>query len=94
MCMGPNASITNNATGTADSATGVLYSAGMCAGADAATVTVRTGGSGGTIICKLGAGTGLSAPPRVFAGGIPYSDLHVTITGTTPIWELEVGKMG
>lgn len=86
---GNNRSVSNNATATADSGSGVLYSAGLCAGADAATITIRTGGSGGTILCKLGAGIGLSAQ-RNFEGGVPYINLHVTITGTTPVWDVEI----
>lgn len=93
MPYGPNLSATGTATATVDAGTGVLYSAGMCAGADAATITIRTGGSGGTIIAKLGAGIGLSQQ-RLFAGGIPYTNLHVTITGTTPVWEVEYGSGG
>jgi hypothetical protein len=65
-------------------------SAGLTAGADAATVTIRTGGASGTILCKLGAAIGLSQQ-RVFVSGVPYSNLHVTVTGTTPVWDLEVG---
>jgi hypothetical protein len=88
---GPHDSVTGTATATADANTGVLYSAGLCAGADAATITVRKGGSGGTILCKLGAAIGLS-DSRTFAGGVPYANLHVTVTGTTPVWELEIGS--
>ena len=93
MCEGPATSIQGTATATADAATGVLLSAGMCAGADAATITVRTGGSGGTVIAKLGAAAGLS-DSRVFVAGVPYANLHVTITGTTPQWDLEVAQLG
>lgn len=78
------------ATGQADAGSGYLLSAGLCAGADAATITVRTGGASGAILCKLGVGIGLSAQ-RVFGSGIPYTDLHVTVTGTTPNWDLEIG---
>lgn len=81
-------SFSGTATGTADSGSGYLLSAGMCAGADAATVTIRTGGSVGTVLCKLGAGAGLS-DSRQFASGVPYSNLHVTVTGTTPQWDVE-----
>lgn len=83
-------SISGNATATADAGTGWLLSANVCGGADAATITVRTGGSGGTILCKIGVGTGLS-DERQFASGVAYSNLHVTVTGTTPVWDLEVG---
>lgn len=90
---GPVQSVSNNATATADAGTGVLYSANVCGGADAATITVRTGGSGGTIICKIGVGTGLSGE-RQFVYGVPYANLHITITGTTPVWDVEIGGSG
>ena len=83
-------SVAGTATATADAGDGFILSAGVCAGADAATITIRTGGSGGTVLCKLGAGIGLSAA-RTFVTGVPYSNLHVTITGTTPQWDVEVG---
>jgi hypothetical protein len=83
-------SVAGVATATADAGSGYLLSAGICAGADAGTITVRTGGSGGTVLCKVGAGIGLSQQ-RVFSAGIPYSNLHVTVTGTTPQWDLEIG---
>lgn len=84
-------SVSGTATGTAKSGTGYLLSAGICAGADAATITIRSGGSGGTVLAKLGAGIGLSAY-RVFASGVPFAgDLHITVTGTTPQWDVELG---
>jgi hypothetical protein len=88
--MGPHSSATGTATATVDSGNGILYSVGICAGADAATVTVRTGGSSGTVIAKIGAGIGLSAQ-RNFVGGKIYNNLHITITGTTPQWDVELG---
>lgn len=87
---GTGRSFTGTATATADANEGFLLSAGLTAGADAATITIRTGGSGGTIIAKLGAAIGLSSQ-RMLVKGVPYSNLHVTITGTTPTWDLEVG---
>lgn len=71
------------ATATLHSGTGVLRGACLTAGADAATAVIRTGGSGGTVIATLGAGIGLSVN-FLPAFLIPYSNLHVTITGTTP----------
>lgn len=87
---GTGRSISGSATASADAGAGFLLSASVCAGADAATVTIRTGGPAGTVICKVGAGIGLSQS-RVFASGVPYANLHVTVTGTTPQWDLEVG---
>jgi hypothetical protein len=83
-------SISGAATATADTGDGFLLSVNVCAVGDAATITVRTGGAAGTVICKLGAGIGLSASRR-YTSGIPYSNLHVTITGTAPVWDVEVG---
>ena len=87
---GTGRSITGTATATAEAGDGFLLSAGLTAGADAATITIKTGGSGGTVICKLGAGIGLSAS-RTLVKGVPFTTLHVTVTGTTPVWEVEVG---
>lgn len=83
-------SLSGTATATADASPGFLLSANVCAGADAATITIRDGGASGPVLCKIGAGIGLSHERR-FTSGIPYSSLHVTITGTTPQWDLEVG---
>ena len=71
------------ADATLHSGTGLFKGACLLAGANAATAVIRTGGSGGTVIASLGAGIGLSAT-FVPDFAIPYSDLHVTITGTTP----------
>jgi hypothetical protein len=83
-------SFQGTATGTADAGDGYLLSASVCGAADAATITVRSGGSGGTVLCKVGAGVGLSQTRR-YTVGVPYSNLHVTVTGTTPQWDLECG---
>lgn len=71
------------ATGTIESGAGSIQGAVLLAGADAATAVIRTGGANGTIIASLGAAIGLSA---VWAPSfeVAFTDLHVTITGTTP----------
>lgn len=73
------------ATGTLDAGRGTISGACLCGGADAATATIRTGGASGAIIARLGVGVGLSA---VWSPGgadfVDYTNLHVTITGTTP----------
>jgi hypothetical protein len=46
-------SLQGTATGTADAGTGYLLSAALCAGVDAATITVRTGGAGGLVQRRL-----------------------------------------
>jgi len=64
---------------------GKLITVNLCAGADAATVIVYDNTSAsGTILCKLGAGIGLSdnfepCKPVDFRTG-----LYLAITGTTP----------
>ena len=88
--MSASRSIQDTATATLDAGVGTLRSVGITGGADAATVTVRTGGSGGTVIAKVGAGIGLSAQ-RNFVKGIGYTNLHATVTGTTPQYEVAVG---
>lgn len=78
------------ATGTIDSGIGRLYSLAITAGADAATAVLKTGGASGTIIAKVGAGIGLS-DQKVLLGGPGYSNLHLTVTGTTPQVDVEIG---
>lgn len=71
------------ATGDVTTASVHLHGVVLTAGADAASVTVRMGGSGGTIILtvKALAGTTVEVPvPRV-----PCADgVHATLTGTSP----------
>lgn len=73
------------ATGTAIAAgPGVFYGAKLAAGADAATAVIRDGGASGIILAKLAAaaGTGDAFVPSC---GIAFTtDLHVTLTGTSP----------
>lgn len=90
MAEGAGRSVSASATATLDSGQGWLLSASIAAGADTATAVVRTGGSGGTIICKLAA-TANTTAERQFVSGVPYSDLHVTITGTAPVFDAELG---
>ncbi len=78
-----NRTVAATATATLDSGRGELYSVHIKAGADAATAVFRTGGSGGTVIAAVGAGIG-GTGSHAFRGSIAYSDLHVTVTGTTP----------
>lgn len=85
-----NPSVSKTATATLDSGAGTLLSCSLCAGSDAATAVVRTGGSGGTIICKLGAAAASTSVERHFKRGVPYSDLHVTLSGTDPTFDAEV----
>jgi hypothetical protein len=60
-----------------------LRSVSITASSDAATATVRAGGSSGTVILALAAATGTTASVDMSdtycAGGI-----HVTVSGTSP----------
>lgn len=82
--MSPRRPLNATATATLDSGAGSITGAVLCAGADAATATIKTGGSGGTVIAKLGVGIGLSTIWNPGDAFVEYSNLHVTITGTTP----------
>lgn len=79
----PRGAITVSATGTLNAGSGTLAGAVLTAGSDAATAVVRTGGSGGAIIVALKVATGASVEwsPNFCVG---YSNLHVTLTGTSP----------
>ena len=80
---------TERKAGTASAAyasgAGRLIAAGICGGADAATLIVYDNtAASGTVLCKLGVGIGLSA---VFAPATPISfrtGLYFALTGTTP----------
>lgn len=87
---GTSRSVRVNATGTLDAGQGILRSVGILGGANAATAIVRRGGGSGTVIAAVGVGAGLSAQ-RTFVTGVAYTDLHVTVTGTTPEVEVELG---
>jgi len=57
----------------------------LCAGVDAATAVLRSGGAGGTIICKLSVAATLSVSWSIAPDDVLFADpLHVTLTGTTP----------
>jgi hypothetical protein len=90
MAEGAGRSVSLAATGAIDSGDGWLLSCSITSAADAATAVIRTGGASGTIICKLAAPIGTTAE-RQFMSGIPYSNLHVTITGTSPVFDAELG---
>lgn len=69
--------------------TGWLRSINLCAGTDAATLTIQTDGAAGAVLCKIGAAAGLSASRR-FRGGVPFSSLYATVTGTSPVYDVEI----
>lgn len=80
-------SIVVAATGTHKSGSGTLLGARLAPGSDAATAVLRDGGASGAILAKLAApATGPGDELRV---PIYYeTDLHVTLTGTSPIFNV------
>lgn len=77
------------ATATLEAGVGSIAGAVLCAGADTATAIIKTGGSGGTVIAKISA---VANTVAVWAPGyeVAFTDLHVTITGTSPQFSAHV----
>lgn len=73
------------ATGNVGVATGgVLAFVVLTAGSDAATLTLKQGGSGGAVIMVLKAAADTSVAVPIPAGLTYYGQLHATFTGTGP----------
>lgn len=72
------------ATGDVTTVTSYLRSVVLTAGADAASATVRSGGSGGTVVLVIKAGIGLTESAVLGAAAACPGGIHVTVTGTTP----------
>lgn len=68
---------------------GVLHSVSLTGGADAATLTLKYGGSSGTVFLVLAAAAG-AVVERTFGAGLGVADLHATFTGTGPSASFEV----
>jgi hypothetical protein len=77
------------ATGDITTANAYLRSVVLTGGSDAATVVVRAGGSGGTVILTLKAATASTAPQAVFGRAYCGAGIHVTVTGTAPAVTVE-----
>jgi hypothetical protein len=79
------APLSRTSTGTAlATSRGELRGVQLNAGSDAATVIVKDGGASGTVLASLKA---LANTTQVlwFPGVLPFTtDLHVTLTGTSP----------
>lgn len=80
-----------SATGTVVSSRAPVHSVILSAGIDAASVVLRDGGGAGTVKVTLKAAAGTSAVWN--AGdrqGVDFAtDVHATITGTTPTVDVE-----
>lgn len=77
------------ATGDITTANAYLRSVVLTGGSDAATVVVRAGGSGGTVILTLKAAINTTAPQAVFGRVYCGAGIHVTVTGTAPAVTVE-----
>lgn len=72
------------ATGDITTTLSYLRSVVLAANSDAASVVVRAGGSGGTIILTLRAATGTTAATPDLGRVMCAAGIHVTVTGTAP----------
>jgi hypothetical protein len=73
-----------SATGDITTADAYLRGVVIAAGADAATCTIKRGGSGGVNVLVLAAAIGTTAS-AMFTADIDCPDgIHVAVTGTTP----------
>lgn len=77
------------ATADITTANAYLRSVSLTGGSDAATVVVRAGGSGGTVILTLKAAINTTAPQAVFGRAYCAAGIHVTVTGTAPAVTVE-----
>jgi hypothetical protein len=90
--MAPTDSRSYAATSTVDGTTGTVCSLHLSGGSDAAVATLRNGGASGTILTRLSCAAG-GNDARHWQGGVPYSDLHLTITGTAALVDIELGGL-
>lgn len=72
------------ATGDITTDDAYLHAVTITGGADAATATIRMGGSGGTIILTVNAAIGVTVSSGYLGDIDCPNGIHVTITGTTP----------
>lgn len=68
---------------------GLLWGVTLSAGADAATVVVREGGSGGTVLLTVKAAINTTVNVRTY-GSRYTGQLHLTFTGTSPEASIEL----
>lgn len=82
----PAVSATRTDSGALRAGAGLLFGAGLAAGADAATATFHDGTDNtGPVIAKLSAAANTSAAPLSIPGGITFATgLYVAVTGTSP----------
>lgn len=73
------------ATGDVTTRDSYLRAVTLTAAADAASLTVRAGGSGGTVVLTVKAAIGATAVVDDLHDGACESGIHVTLTGTDPV---------
>lgn len=78
-----------SATGDVTTSAGRLRSVVLTAGSDAATLVVRSDGSGGAARLTLKAAASTSFVWRAGSDGVPFTTLHATLTGTGPVAAFE-----
>lgn len=71
------------ATGDVTTEDARLFAVVLTAGSDAATLVVREGGSGGTIVLDVKAAASTTASVDLF-GALCSGGVHATLTGTGP----------
>lgn len=62
----------------------VLRAVSLTGGSDAATLTVKAGGSSGTTIAVIKAAAATTAPQLQFHDTLCSGGIHATLTGTAP----------
>ena len=72
------------ATADVTTASSYLKSVHLTGGSDAATLTIKAGGSSGTVIAVIKAASATTAPPIDFADFLCSGGIHATFTGTAP----------
>lgn len=80
-----------DATGNVGGANGgEVHSVVLTAGSDAATLTLRSGGSGGAVFLVLKAATNTTTAHTFACAAAYYGQLHATLAGTGPVATIEV----
>lgn len=77
-----------SATGDVTTVTSYLRAAVLTAGSDQATLTVRAGGSTGTVVLTVKAAANATAEVAALADAQCGDGIHVTLSGTGPVASL------
>lgn len=74
-----------SATGDVTTVSTYLRTVTLTAGSDAASLTVRAGGSGGTTVLTLKATAGTTTASVIMRDAFAAGGVHATLTGTGPV---------